>query len=1059
MRSNTRSPMRNFLPKEGIFIRHDVDFSPTGLISHMRVQNSVMLMVFNGQTIQQVSMQTGKKIDIPLSLPSVDRIAYLHLDYTGVHAIASSVNGENFYMHTKSSVVKPLRRLKGMTISAVGWNLDYVKSAETSFIVLGTTKGIILETNVTKDGNMNYLKSLVSNLNQDNKELAVTDLFLHQCSDEDEDRYLLLVCMPGRLFALSQKANPNSATQQTGFAQPMVVGSVWSPTLVEQTQGAVLQSLFNFPDASSRPRCHSHAATEQSGPPSALAMYPIPLNASDRLECCKYSWMSAEGLSMGVMDPVKMAQSENKEGSGKPYSPDAFDMLIEEAYIKHKRVEGRFDYPLDIALTEYHLVLLYTTRIVAMSLLDQKIAFEEVLPVNLKAVGMTRDATSQFIWVFTESKLLRYRPSNETRHIWRVYLERKDFAKARKITKQMIDVDPAPHQMVIKKEAEKFIADNNYADAADILAESSEPFESIVLKFLKDGAASRNGLKRYLELKLKQMDQSEDKIRRDILVIWLLEIQLGELAELRRNKSSNIHQNQLTGTLTHREAEVEKLREELHCFLNRPIVTEAISANKTAVYRMISSHIDFETQLYLANKLKDHDVVIKILLLQRKYERALEVMVQQAKPEFFYKYAPELISEIPMELVKALIDKKRILQPNRLLPVFYKCFDASSGTGVKPNPKVLGATFAYLENIIFTPGQRIDPAIYNFIIHLHATFKPTATLEFLKRFGKNRRTVPYDVENALHICVDKKLMECCVFLYSLQGQYEKAVKLALTISLDLAKECAQELSRLVQKSSINFSLNPFDDISENDGPSFDDLEEQFDSLTISPECLKQVWLEIAKTMIDRNKNVDECLALLKESNDAIKIQDILIFFPDFTRIEHFKEPLCECLREHSAKIKEFQNEMKATTEMTDEIREEVEKRKSSSMVVKASDKCCKCKDVLLTRPFFAFACRHFFHKDCLERHMIKEEFSQEEAQSYTNLLKNEKILRKKVETMKIDGKPKDQAISEWKSVEEQLRDLLADDCPMCGLRIVESIDKPFFNDSEYEEELKRWSFT
>lgn len=53
-----------------------------------------------------------------------------------------------------------------------------------------------------------------------------------------------------------------------------------------------------------------------------------------------------------------------------------------------------------------------------------------------------------------------------------------------------------------------------------------------------------------------------------------------------------------------REMEVTKLREELYCFLNRPIVYESIYENRSSVYRMITSHVDFETELYLANKLK-----------------------------------------------------------------------------------------------------------------------------------------------------------------------------------------------------------------------------------------------------------------------------------------------------------------------------------------------------------------------------------------------------------------------------------------------------------------------
>lgn len=35
---------------------------------------------------------------------------------------------------------------------------------------------------------------------------------------------------------------------------------------------------------------------------------------------------------------------------------------------------------------------------------------------------------------------------------------------------------------------------------------------------------------------------------------------------------------------------------------------------------------------------------------------------------------------------------------------------------------------------------------------------------------------------------------------------------------------------------------------------------------------------------------------------AVFLQDLLPFFPEFTTIEHFKDPLCACLKEHSGKI-------------------------------------------------------------------------------------------------------------------------------------------------------------
>lgn len=119
--------------------------------------------------------------------------------------------------------------------------------------------------------------------------------------------------------------------------------------------------------------------------------------------------------------------------------------------------------------------------------------------------------------------------------------------------------------------------------------------------------------------------------------------------------------------------------------------------------------------------------------------------------------------------------------------------------------------------------------------------------------------------------------------------FETAVKLALTIRVELAKECAIELTHSYSNDITDFQ-DPFMEAIQGENTSF----------TI--EAKKHVWLEIAKHMIQQNYDVAQCMELLKESNNVIKIQDILSFFPEFTKIEHFKQSLCDCLKEHALKI-------------------------------------------------------------------------------------------------------------------------------------------------------------
>lgn len=50
---------------------------------------------------------------------------------------------------------------------------------------------------------------------------------------------------------------------------------------------------------------------------------------------------------------------------------------------------------------------------------------------------------------------------------------------------------------------------------------------------------------------------------------------------------------------------------------------------------------------------------------------------------------------------------------------------------------------------------------------------------------------------------------------------------------------------------------------------------------------KKLWLNIAKHIVQENKDIKSALEFLKQSN-LLKIEDILPFFPDFVLIDDFK---------------------------------------------------------------------------------------------------------------------------------------------------------------------------
>ena len=53
------------------------------------------------------------------------------------------------------------------------------------------------------------------------------------------------------------------------------------------------------------------------------------------------------------------------------------------------------------------------------------------------------------------------------------------------------------------------------------------------------------------------------------------------------------------------------------------------------------------------------------------------------------------------------------------------------------------------------------------------------------------------------------------------------------------------------------------------------------------ELKKKLWLRIAKQVVQEQNDVQQAMGVLKEC-PALKIEDILPFFPDFVTIDHFK---------------------------------------------------------------------------------------------------------------------------------------------------------------------------
>lgn len=159
------------------------------------------------------------------------------------------------------------------------------------------------------------------------------------------------------------------------------------------------------------PRSHSVNSTQVDSP-NNFCVYPILSDDYGLPE--KYAWLNGDGISAGSIRTSKS---------------DGYEMIKQDWHIANKLVEGVFKHPLNICLSEYHVVVLHVDRFQAVSLLNQKVAYENVLGVNngfrikhlylqngSRFLGITRDYASQAFWAYTDRYIFNYRPVNEARH-------------------------------------------------------------------------------------------------------------------------------------------------------------------------------------------------------------------------------------------------------------------------------------------------------------------------------------------------------------------------------------------------------------------------------------------------------------------------------------------------------------------------------------------------------------------------------------------------------------------------------------------------------------------
>ncbi|KAA0708592.1 Vacuolar protein sorting-associated protein 18 -like protein [Triplophysa tibetana] len=649
--------------------------------------------------------------------------------------------------------------------------------------------------------------------------------------------------------------------------------------------------------------------------------------------------------------------------------------------------------PISIVLTQFHFLLLLPDRVRGICTLNGQVVHEDVFPEKFGGLKkMIKDPVTGLVWIYTEKAVFRYHIQREARDVWQMYMNMNKFDLAKEYCKDR----PECLDMVLAKEAEHCFQNKRYLESAKCYALTQNYFEEIALKFIE--AKQEDALKEFLIKKLNSLKPSE-KTQITLLATWLTELYLNRLGQLEAEDG--------------KQHVFQETREEFRSFLKSPKHKDCFYNNRNTIYDLLASHGDVENMVYFSVIMQDYERVISHYCQHDDYSAALEVLSKHCDDRLFYKFSPVLMQHIPKMVVDAWIKMGQRLDPKNLIPALVNYSQMGS-------MQQINETIRYMEFCVYQMDVQ-DEAIHNYLLSLYAKHKPDALLWYLEQAGTHASDIHYDLKYALRLCSEHGYHQACVLVYKIMELYEEAVDLALQVDVDLAKSCA--------------------DLPEDD-----------------EELRKKLWLKIARHVVQEEKDVKKAMNCLSSCN-LLKIEDILPFFPDFVTIDHFKEAICNSLEEYNKHIQELKQEMDEATESAKRIREDIQEMRNKYGVVDSQEKCATCDFPLLNRPFYLFLCGHMFHNDCLLQEVIPNLTSYKQ----NKLEELQKKLAATTQTTKSRHRPKEEdtvSLGKGQGNREQIKsdidDIIGSECVYCGELMIKSIDKPFIDPSNFDQEMSSW---
>lgn len=994
-----------------------------GAFKRVAVSSNTLVIATENSYIIRLDLgghQSWREVEI--SRRPEDSIYDIFLDPSGSHLLISFSHGETYYLHSSVAKPKPLSKLKGMIVSAVAWN--------SKGMLVGTSDGKVYELIMEMEAGKDKSLTQVYDVQSDMVSMGISGIYFEQLTPF---LYFAMICTSTRYYQF-----------------------MGGPTLAEMFKTELAINIVDLPGEISFSELHFFRKL-----------------ATDRVR--SFVWMAGAGICYG---DVSLGDAhDEREGVAK-------DIVQNQSLMPYSEADPKGHHPIGVNLTEFHFVLLYPDHMRVLNKLSQETVYQKNFGASRlvgKLRGLVRDPVKQTVWIYSDSTILEVLIEGEDRDMWRLYLAEKSFETSLEFCNTSSQRDT-----VLTAQAEHFFEAGDFEMAAKIFAQTNKSFEEVVLLFVNRN--QRAALKTFLMQKLLTLRPSL-RPQRTLLCTWLTEIQLEQLNTCSQHTMVNKPQKHsdlkaaAAEDTDKSEAEEEEeygniaqvssgepskehgvLLEEFQNFLE----LYKDDLDPTTTFKLISSHGRMEDFLFFATLLGDHVRVIKYHMERMDWQSALVCLCQQDDPELVYQHSPQLMRHEPVIAVDAWMQMK-ILDPRRLIPALMRY-----NIALNPSTNTENQAIRYLQHCVTEFGNT-DPVIHNYLLSFYASeASEQDLLIFLRAEPKH-----YDLKHGLRLCIRMKKIEAAIQVYNYMGHYEEAVELSLEWgNLQLAKVNANaagmgndeaeehqaiEEDRNTRRKKLwlriaehvfarcdNAALTE-EGASEEETPGESQARSSVESVAPEDGSAAEALGEVVAVGSDCEiSDIRSAIKFVRQC-ELVKVEDILPFFPDGTRIDNFKEEICDSLEQFNTSIEMLQREMDEATRSAESIQNDIRDLRNRYGFVASDQQCDLCGQPTLIRQFYLFPCQHVFHDDCLATEVCKHVDAKtcERIEEIRKKIQAEK--RKSQRQMQGNRSNANAAGSKLRqSLKAELDTTIASECPFCGDIMINASSRMFIGADEVE---------